>query len=400
MSNQDLKNLFTPSSGMVPPYLAGRREEQDFFLNCVNRLKKKMSPIQEMIVYGPRGNGKTTLLSYLEKETLKKEQAKLEILWANPYQLENQKEFADLIMGKDHKIRRMIRNAVDTLHIEIGSARAGVDLSKSTTNLMNLLRTKSQIKPLILIIDEAHTMKPEVGHALLNTSQFMRTKGNPFLLVLAGTPNLKSTLTKADASFWIRSKIMPLGRLSPEEARQAITIPLEEAGVSFASGTAEQIVARTNCYPYLIQVWGECLAMRIHEAGDRTISMETVQKAEAAATKERNKMYAVHYREIERITGLLPVADSVANTFIHLGEPTLHGSVLKEAIARGMAGQDEPITDDRIMENLEQLSHLGYVWQIGAADYEPGIPSLMNYVHRNSVAQQPKAETTPAGKDR
>ncbi len=36
---------------------------------------------------------------------------------------------------------------------------------------------------------------------------------------------------------------------------------------------------------------------------------------------------------------------------------------------------------------FEQLSHLGYVWQIRGYDYEPGIPSLMSFVQEHSSPQ-------------
>ena len=64
---------------------------------------------------------------------------------------------------------------------------------------------------------------------LLNDSQTIRIDGHPFLLVLAGTPDIKVTLRKSEAGFWERNELCPLGRLTPEEAKQAITIPLEEA---------------------------------------------------------------------------------------------------------------------------------------------------------------------------
>ena len=99
-------------------------------------------------------------------------------------------------------------------------------------------------------------------------------------------------------------------------------------------------------------------------------------------------MFQDRFDEIERM-GLLAVAESVAHAFIHSGEMYLHGRTLDEAIERGMAG-DEPITNNRIMEKIEQLSHLGYVWQAkhpeGWYVYEPGIPGLMSLVYRYSRA--------------
>ena len=174
---------------------------------------------------------------------------------------------------------------------------------------------------------------------LLNESQTIRGEDHPFLLVLVGTPDLPGTLRKSEAGFWVRSKICRLGRLSPEEAMQAITIPLEKADVSFAPGVAEQIVERTDCYPYFIQVWGNYIAERLDETGARIISMETVKEVEAEATTECRSMFQDRRNEIIKM-GLLPVAESVADAFIQNGEPHLHESALKEAIERGMAGEE------------------------------------------------------------
>ena len=67
-------------------------------------------------------------------------------------------------------------------------------------------------------------------------------------------------------------------------------------------------------------------------------------------------MYQIRLDEIERM-GLLAVAESVAHAFIQSSEPHLHEHTLEDAIERGMAG-GEPITNNRIMEKIEQLSHL------------------------------------------
>ena len=374
VSNQNLGRLFKPGPGAVPPYLAGRKREQEFFRDRVRALKKRIPIGQNMIVYGPRGNGKTALLRYLQKETLKKEGSKLDILWTTPVSLEHPEVFADLVIGDNASLRNKISFAFS------GSGR--------TPDIGDLLEERCQSKPLILIIDEAHCLDPEMAGELLNDSQTIRIDGHPFLLVLAGTPHLPGTLRKSEAGFWERSKICRLGRLSPEEAMQAITIPLEKAGVSFAPGVAEQIVERTDSYPFFIQVWGNYIAERLEQTGARVISMDTVKEAEAKAIKQCALMFQDRRNEI-RDMGLLAVAESVAHAFIQNGEPHLHESALKEAIERGMAGE-EPITHERIIQKFFQLSYLGYIWEVNHPErgygYEPGIPSLMSYVHRISRA--------------
>ncbi len=84
MSNQDLTRLFRPGDGGIPPYLAGRKREQEHFQRCVRDMKDRQPISQNMIVYGPRGNGKTALLGYLQRETLREEKDKLDILWETP----------------------------------------------------------------------------------------------------------------------------------------------------------------------------------------------------------------------------------------------------------------------------------------------------------------------------
>ena len=371
MSNQDLNDLFTPEEGGVPPYLAGRKREQEDFLYCVDALKMGKPIGQNMIVYGPRGNGKTALLRYLQEETLKKEGSKLDILWTTPISLEHPEVFADLVIGNNSSLLRKISSAISGFG--------------QTPGIGDLLQERCQRKPLILIIDEAHCLDPKMAGVLLNASQTVRIRDYPFLLVLVGTPALPGTLRKSEAGFWERSDICRLGRLSPEEARQAITIPLEKAGVSFAPGAAEKIVERTYCYPFFTQVWGNCIARRLHQTGAREITMETVKEVQAEAINVRDMLFKDLCDEMGDM-GLLAVAKSVAHAFIQSGELHQYKPTLEEAIERGMAGE-EPITQERVIRKFFQLCDLGYIWQDQLPEffsYEPGIPSLMTYVYRNS----------------
>ncbi len=379
MSNIDLIRLFTPGTGSVPPYLAGRKQEQEYFRDCVEALKNRKPISQDMIIYGPRGNGKTALLGYLQKETLQKEKSKLDILWSTPDEMETLTELSDRLIAGKPKIQDWFQS------VEI-SANAGVVAGKTQSGnprqkptVRELLEKRSQDNPFILIIDEAHTLKPEIGKTLLNASQTVRREGNPFLLVLAGTPNLKSALGKTNASFWGRSALFPLGRLSPDEAGQAVTVPLEQAGISFAPGVMDEIAGRTHCYPFFLQIWGDCLARWLVQTGQTGIALDMLREVEAEAHRRRDAMYQTRRNEIREM-GLLDVARSVADAFIQSGQPILHERVLEEAIAGAMAGDDEPVTDRRVLEKFEQLSHLGYIWQVEGFDYEPGIPSLMSYI--------------------
>ncbi len=377
MSTANLKHLFTPGTGAVPPYLAGRKQEQEYFRDCVEVLISRNSVSRDLILYGPRGNGKTALLRYLQTTTRQEEGDRLDILWVTPNNIATETEFTHLLSGPK-KLKDRFKKLTGSVGAWAASAGIEMDLTGSPSITEHQIREKCKRKPFILIIDEAHRLKPSMVESLLNSSQTVRSDGCPFLLVLAGTPNLGATLSEANASFWERSEIIPLGRLSPDEAGQAISIPLQEAGITFAPGVLENIVEQTDCYPFFTQVWGDCLARRLDETNETEITLAQVKEVEAAVINERNVMYQVRFNELDRMS-LLPVTESVAEVFLQSGSPILHENTLEEAIERGLAG-DEPVTNERIMEKVEQLSHLGYVWQVSGAYYEPGIPSLMSYI--------------------
>ena len=391
MSDCDLTDLFTPGDGGVPPYLAGRKEEQAYFQTCVKSLKNKKPTHRNLILYGPRGNGKTALLRYLQKETRRQEASKLDILRITPDELRTLDALSGRLMEDHQTVRKRFKSVEFSGGVGgLFQAKTEVDLSLASVTIRKLLQERSGNKPFILIIDEAHRLMPAIAESLLNASQTVRLEGCPFLLVLAGTPNLEATLGKANASFWDRSELVPLGRLSSEEAGQAISVPLQEAGITFAPGVIEYIVEQTHCYPFFIQVWGDCLARRLNQTGETEIIAETIKAVEEEVITKRNAMYQVRRNEIKKMS-LLPVAESVAEAFLQSGSLILHESTLEEAIESGLAG-DEPITNERVMKKLEQLFHLGYVWQVSGAYYEPGIPSLMTYVN-NQIRSEHRNQT-------
>ncbi len=386
MGNQDLTRLFTPGTGGVPPYLAGRKREQEYFQDCVEALKNREPINQDLIIYGPRGNGKTALLGYLQKETLREEKDNLDILWETPNEMGTLIELSARLTEDNPKLRDRFKSGGVSGGVGFAQANIEIDLSRPSATVRKILQERCQSKPLILIIDEAHRLQPPIAGALLNASQVVRREEHPFLLVLAGTPNLMAALGETNASFWGRSELCPLGRLAPDEAGQAVTVPLEQAGISFAPGVVDEIVERTHCYPFFLQIWGDCLARSLAQTGQTEVTLDMLREVEAEAHRRRDAMYQTRFDEIRRL-GLLSVAESVADAFIQPGKPTLHERILEEAIARGLSDKDEPVTDSRILDNLDQLYQLGYVWRVKGFDYEPGIPSLMNYVQGYSRSQ-------------
>ena len=67
------------------------------------------------------------------------------------------------------------------------------------------------------------------------------------------------------AASWGRPSPMPSGffaysrvdSLVPDAARQALEQPAAAAGVAFARDALDEIVEKTQCYPYFLQEWGK-----------------------------------------------------------------------------------------------------------------------------------------------
>lgn len=112
------------------------------------------------------------------------------------------------------------------------------------------------------MMDEAHTLDPGVGRALLNASQRVRQR-LPFLLVLAGTPNLRGHLDGMGASFWNRAQELRIGRLDDAAASEGFRRPFADAGISVDAGALAAMVQLSQGSPYFIQllgqkIWSDC----------------------------------------------------------------------------------------------------------------------------------------------
>ena len=124
------------------------------------------------------------------------------------------------------------------------------------------LEARARRKPLVLLLDEAHTLDERVGCAFLNASQKIG-RDLPFLLVLAGTPGLRSHLNSMNASFWNRAGRRAIGRLDSGATAAAIQKPLESESIAIDGDALEHVVRKSHGYPYFVQVWGQALRHQV-----------------------------------------------------------------------------------------------------------------------------------------
>ena len=362
MSDAPALNPFQPGTGRLPPYLAGRRSEQRLFRAHLRTLARGVPVAAEVVLCGPRGNGKTALLRWIRREAA----SALDTLWLTPSRWRDVGELAALVQP-DPGIRQLLRDEVAALG---GKWR----LAGDRLPLEEALVVRARRRPLLLLLDEAHTLGPESGRALLNAAQTVGGEA-PLLLVLAGTPDLRARLSGIEASFWNRARTLPIGRLDDEAAAEAIRRPLAAGGMGIEDAALHRILRASHGYPYFVQLWGEAVWEQIQEADDgaRTVTEAVVDAVAEGFETRRDHYYLDRYDELRK-RRLLPVAREVAAAFG--GGLRLTDARLEEAVRSGIReGGPEPA------EAEETLRGLGFVWRSDARPiWEPGIPSLMDYI--------------------
>ena len=376
--NATAPRLFRPGDGTSPPALTGRTEQQRVLSRCLADLVARSAPPHNVVLLGPRGNGKTALLNWFRAAC---KDRKVDAMALTPQRFSSHEELVDLL-APPRILARWLPRKIGVAGL--GSAEWQAR-GRHRTDLTQALTARAGRKPLAVLLDEAHTLDLQIGAALLNASQQVRAEA-PLLLVLAGTPGLPDRLSAMDASFWSRlgEGLLPVGRLDETAARKALTQPLAAHRIGIEPDALASVVAHSQRYPYFIQLWGDAL-WQGHVASGTPITSETVAAARPSVAASVADYYQTRYREL-RTEGLLAAAVAVAPLFQADADTTVGEQALEAALAT--ASIDDPAERFR---TIAQLSRLGYVWcppgQVPPIAWSAGIPSLTTYV----LAQRPEA---------
>ena len=360
---------FRPGAGGLPPYLAGRADEQALFRSRLAQLDRGEATASEIILYGPRGNGKTALLAWIKSEAAPS--YAVDVVRLTPSSFGPGRRLAERLLPNDW----WEEGVPETTAVRNLTWRPGADAPAPAAD--QIFAARASKRPLILLLDEAHTLEPRVGEELLNAAQEVGRKA-PFLLVLAGTPDLRDHLATMGVSFWSRNRRLRINRLGESAAADAIRRPLEAEQVPISDDALAHIVRESEGYPYFLQLWGAAAWNRDVSSPDarpQRITAADTAACQSVFDSEKNDYYRDRHRELKKARLLRP-ARAVAEVFAV--QARANDFDLEAAIQRGL-GPDAD--DDAVEAAAEQFDHLGFVWQSGVTpDWEPGIPSLMDYI--------------------
>ncbi|MCH8828294.1 MAG: AAA family ATPase [Planctomycetes bacterium] len=265
----------------MPPHLAGRQSERAEFL----KLLEQSSILENAILTGLRGVGKTVLL-----DTLKPEAIQSGWRWVGTDLSESTSISEDRIALRLITDLAVVTSSI-VVHEEI---RESIGFLSETTTIRQTLDFQTltglyqqtpglasdKIKHVlevawsclrqvggrgvIFAYDEAQNLSDHAGKdeyplsLLLDVFQSIQKKGIPFMLVMAGLPTLFPKLVEARTFAERMFHVIFLDRLTEEESRDAIVTPLKkfEDGSSGPVFEESMIRACIDCaggYPYFIQ---------------------------------------------------------------------------------------------------------------------------------------------------
>ena len=330
-------NPFRKRTGILPSYFTGRENELNELEKIYN--STKMGVPGHLILYGPKGIGKTSLLlKFQEKITNLDDVYSVRI---------------PLIEGNFEDIYSLIiEKCSDTLDINIGHFWekisslginipfiGGVSVSREIPKtspavafekILNVIYDElgADNPVLILLFDDLQrimsndeTMK--ILSILQNALVELNLKGKNIMFVATGSEDIFNKIQdKLDSAVRIFEPYL-IGPLSYGEVCDAINIPAEEQSVFFEEDVLKEIYELSNGIPYYMQI----LAYSCFEENndDDKVTMVEFEKASVyalniLAQREFKSLFSKSTTEERKILCLMAESDKTILSYSHIKE--------------------------------------------------------------------------------
>ncbi|MBF2734931.1 MAG: ATP-binding protein [Betaproteobacteria bacterium AqS2] len=370
-------NPFTPGTGHVPPLLAGRAAEVELLTNTLGQLRGPRvrrtkllvdKPLPPIRICGPRGVGKTTLLSWLNRQPQFRD---IRIIWhaylskARPTDVPLRSLLFNMFRELSALERFMGSKALRAVTISMENGEANLAYER----MAEFMAAKG---PLLMAFDEIPHFDLDSLAAILRTNQRLIEEGYPLAMLLIGTPGLDAHLRKADASFIDRSTGMYINLISDEATRDAMRVPLEQEGFAVQPDALEAMAAQADNYPYFTQVVGAAVWDAMRKSGHKKVDVGIVEQSAEKAESRQNELHYDSYGMLVD-NGLLYHSRRVMDLLESSGgsaSPEVVFNLLAEHCTEEDEGGPEAILDGLQLDGL--------IWTVDGVT-RTGRPSLFRY---------------------
>ena len=396
----NFQNPFRPGAGHMPPYLAGRAEEEAQF----RKLLQQNEILENLILTGLRGVGKTVLL-----ETFKPLAVSLGWLWVGT----DLSETAS-VSESNLALRIITDLAVVTSsfsinageHTEVGFGTQPGQLLQPVNYpfLVNMYETQPGLvadklkavlefvwsiiqqtdrKGIVFAYDEAQNLSDNAQKeqfplsVLLDVFQSIQRKGVPFMLALTGLPTLFPKLVDARTFSERMFRVVSLQQLGKEDTKEAISRPIRDAKcpISFNAASIDSIANLSGGYPYFIQfICREVYDVWIQRMGlGQNLSIpiiEITRKLDTDFFAGRWAKATDRQRELMWVVSLLDNCDEEFS--------------VQEIVARGVSMLEKPFTSSHANQILAALAGAGLIYKNRHGKYMFAVPLMADFVRRQN----------------
>ena len=404
------QNPFKPRPGAVPPFLAGRdRELRAVEASILRPLQNGEEASSNAALVSPRGFGKTALAETLR---LLAERQGLRTLDVPASALGTMGELMAATIGRAAMAQVQItkRRAKERsigLHTLLSGSwgktaepeRTALQEAPSTREWEVEWERQCREAPLLIMVDEAHTLDLEVARTLLNAVQSIQKRGAPLGLLLAGTPDLPHHLQGAQTTFWDRlapNMWMELRLLNDDQSAQALRQPLLQMGTDIDPNALDTMMHDAQGYPHFLHSWGHAACsefLKEWPSGQRKLMRTHVNAAKPAMDLEQAELYATRRNELQSAEGSplrkpLCAYAGIAQAMLSADNQRLHLHELEAIVESALADEmgKANFNADHVSTIIQRGEHTGFIRRDSLTDaFHPGIPSLLAHIAKSGT---------------
>ncbi|WP_159602460.1 ATP-binding protein [Agromyces humi] len=378
-------NPYTPGAGTRPEPLGGRDQQVAIVRSLADQVDggREANPI---VFIGLRGVGKTSLL-YEIRDMLRQRG------WmAGYYEVRRDVEPGQAIRTivtdsanelPNSKLRAALPGAlarIGGMKLALGPAGVGFTVDTRATvppdpydDLVGFLRSLGKVAKdhgtgVAIIVDELQVFRKRDLAILIQALGALRDL--PIMFIGAGLPYLPAEMSKAN-TYTERFRFERLDYLTAQDAREAIIAPAFKQGVTWDSAAADRLVAESDGYPYLVQLFA---SESWNAASGDTITENAAGQGLTVARRLLDSgLYAARYERLSE--GERQYVDAMAELMPRTGKRVGSGAVAAH-LGKTLNGLG-PVRD--------RIIRKGVIHSPTAGQLEFSVPGFVDYVRRRNA---------------